>query len=203
LKKGALKKMRRIAAALAVVALAAPAFAQQPRAPRETVKASVGGKTVSVEYGRPSLKGRSFDELIKQLPDDRIWRAGVDQVTTLTTETALSVGGKKVPAGKYSVYVHAPESGDYSFVLNKDLGVPLKEIFAAAPPNLANEPWPHIDDYTKAVGDKEVARAGMKKLDVKAPADLFTITAAPAGKGTTLTFTWGDRSWAVELQPGS
>lgn len=195
--------MNRIALASAVVALAAPAFAQQPRAPRETVKATVGGKSVSLEYGRPSLKGRSFEELIKQLPADRIWRAGVDQVSTLTTATALSVGGKTVPAGKYSLYIHAPEAGDYALVLNKDLGVPLKEIFAAAPPNLANEPWPHIADYTKAIGDKEVLRVPMKKVEVKSPADLFTITAAPSGKGTTLTFSWGERSWAADLQPGS
>jgi hypothetical protein len=195
--------MRRIAIALAAAALAAPAFAQQPRAPRETVKSTVGGKSASVEYGRPSLKGRSFEELSKQLPADKMWRAGVDQVTTLTTEATLSVGGKTVPAGKYSVYIHAPETGDYSFVLNKDLGVPLKEIFAAAPPALANEPWPHIDDYTKAIGDKEVLRAPMRKVDVKAPADLFTITATPSGKGTTLTFTWGDRGFATELQPGN
>jgi hypothetical protein len=41
----------------------------------------------------------------------------------------------------------------------------------------------------------------MKKVEVKAPVDLFTITAAPSGKGTTLTFAWGDRSWATDLQP--
>jgi hypothetical protein len=193
--------MRRIPIALAVIALGAPAFAQAPRAPRETVKASVGGKNVSIEYGRPSLKGRSFDDLIKQLPADRMWRAGVDQVTTLTTDTALSIGGKTVPAGKYSLYVHAPAEGDYSLVLNKDLGVPLKTIYAAAPPNLANEPWPHIDDYTKAIADKEVLRASMKKLDVKTPADLYTITLTPAGSGATLTFAWGDRSWSTDLTP--
>jgi hypothetical protein len=195
--------MRRIAVALAVAAMAAPAFAQQPRAPRETVKATVGGKSVSVEYGRPSLKGRTFEALTKDLPADRMWRAGVDQVTTLTTETALSVGGKTVPAGKYSVYVHVPAAGDDSFVLNRDHGVPLKQIFAAAPPELANEPWPHIEDYTKAIGDKEVARARMKKETVKAPADLFTITAAAAGNGSTLTLTWGDQSWSIELKPAS
>ena len=40
-----------------------------------------------------------------QLPADRVWRAGVDQVTTLTTEADLMVGGKRVPAGKYTLYV--------------------------------------------------------------------------------------------------
>jgi hypothetical protein len=193
--------MHRIAAALAVVALAVPAYAQQPRAPRETVKATLRGKSVSVEYGRPSLKGRSFDELIKQLPADRIWRAGVDQVTTLTTETDLRIGGKRVPAGKYSVYVHAPEAGDYSLVLNKDLGVPLKQIFPQAPPNLANEPWPHIGDYTQAIADKEVLRVPMKKVEVATPADLFTITMTPTREGASLTLTWGDRSWSLDLAP--
>jgi len=193
--------MHRIATALAVVALAVPAYAQQPRAPRETVKAKLGGKSVSVEYGRPSLKGRSFDELIKQLPADRIWRTGVDQVTTLTTETDLRIGGKKVPAGKYSVYVHAPEAGDYSLVLNKDLGVPLKQIFPGASPNMANEPWPHIEDYTQAIADKEVVRAPMKKVDVASPADLFTITVAPAANGARMTLTWGDRSWSLDVAP--
>ena len=41
----------------------------------------------------------------------RVWRAGVDQVTTLTTEGDILVGGKKAPAGKYRVYTHAPEGG--------------------------------------------------------------------------------------------
>jgi Protein of unknown function (DUF2911) len=189
--------MKKIAIALAVAALAAPAFAQ--RAPRETVKASLAGKSVSIEYGRPALEGRSLDELIKNLPADRMWRAGVNQVTTLTTATPLSIGGKTLAAGKYSVYVHMPETGDYELVLNKDLGVPLKTIFPKASPEMANEPWPHIDDYAKAIADEEVARVAMRKLDVKQPVDLFTITLTPAGNAATLDLAWGDRSWALDL----
>ena len=37
------------------------------RNPREMAKISVGSKTISVEYGRPSLKGRSVAELLEQL----------------------------------------------------------------------------------------------------------------------------------------
>ena len=50
---------------LSVIALFAVVYAQM--APRETVSATVGGRKVSVEYCRPSLKGRSFDELIQKL----------------------------------------------------------------------------------------------------------------------------------------
>src|SRR5687768_8602622 len=105
---------------------------QQP-AQRETAKAMINGKAVSVEYGRPALGGRKMADLLGQLPADRMWRAGVDQATTLTTETDLTIGGKRVPAGKYTVYVHAPATGDYSLVLNSDPGIALKKIFPAAP----------------------------------------------------------------------
>ena len=58
------------------------------------------------------MKGRKLDDLLAQLPADRIWRAGDNQVTTLTAESDILVGGAKVPAGKYSLYVLAPASGD-------------------------------------------------------------------------------------------
>ena len=104
-------RFQHVAAALLC---AVPALAQGP-APRETVTATVAGKKVSVEYGRPSLRGRPMSELIAQLPEDRIWRAGVDAVTTFTTsqkESAkLAAGSQRCPgivertstAGSWSV----------------------------------------------------------------------------------------------------
>jgi len=184
---------------LAALALAAPAVAQTPRG---TATAMVGGHEVSVDYGRPALKGRDLGALLDKLPPDRMWRAGENQVTTLTTAGALSIGGTTVPAGTYSVYVHAGEGGDWSLVLNKDLGVPLGQMWDQAPENLKNEPWPHLDDYTKAIADKEVVRASMKKVEA-APADLFTISLTPKGDGAQMTLAWGTQAWAVSLQPAS
>src|SRR2546422_806740 len=66
----------------------------QAETPRGTASATVGGKKVTIDYGRPALKGRSIDELLKQLPEDRMWRAGENQVTTLTTEGDITIGGK-------------------------------------------------------------------------------------------------------------
>ena len=73
--------MRVLLSSVVAIAIAAVAFSQAP-SPRETVTAEVGGASVSVEYGRPSLGGRSFSELISQLPGDRMWRAGSEQVTS-------------------------------------------------------------------------------------------------------------------------
>lgn len=167
---------------------------------RGTATAAVGGKTVTVDYGRPSLKGRPLADLILQLPEDRIWRAGDDQVTTLTSETDFVIGDKRIPAGKFSMYVHLSETGTRSLVVNKDLGIPLKTIFAGAPANLANEPWPRLDGYTKNVGDKEVARVAMKKESVSAPVDTFTIEMAPTKSGAVMTLSWGEERWSVGLE---
>lgn len=184
----------------ALVTLSAAAFAQD-RAPRETVTAAVGGKRVSIEYGRPALKGRTIEQLMKQLPEDRVWRTGVDQVTTLVAEGDLMIGGKKVPAGKYTMYLHSSEKGDWSLVLNTDLGVPLIKIFAQAPPELAQAPWPHVGDYQKSIGDKEVVRAPMKKLTAASPAEMFTIQLAQAKAGATMTLSWGAESWSLDVAP--
>ena len=183
--------------AAALLALSTAAFAQ-PADPRGSTSVSIDGKKVSIDYGRPALKGRSLDELTKGLPADRIWRAGENQVTTLTTETDLVIGGKTVPAGKYSVYVHAPATGDWSLVVNSDLGIPLVKIWDKAPDNMKNEPWPHLEGYSNVLA-KEVARAPMKSGKVVPAVDAFTIGLVPKGAGASLTMAWGDRSWALDL----
>ena len=185
-------------AAVASVGLASAALAQNPRGAAVT---TVGGKKISIDYGRPALKGRALDELLKQLPADRIWRAGENQVTTFTTEGDVTIDGKKIPAGTYSVYVHAGEKGDWDLVLNRDPGVPLGKIWAQAPENMKNEPWPHLDGYDKAIGDKEVLRAKMKPAKVAEPADLFTMSFAPKAKGADLTLAWGKEAWSIDVAP--
>jgi Protein of unknown function (DUF2911) len=182
----------------ALLAASSLAYAQSPRG---TAATTVDGKKVSLEYGRPSLKGRKLDDLLKQLPSDRIWRAGDDQVTTLTTETDLIIGGKKIPAGKYSVYVYLPEDGSRHLVINKDLGIPLVKIWDKAPANLAQEPWPRLDGYQKNVADKEVARIPLTKETVSAPVETFTIDTAPGKEGALLKLSWGNESWSSQLKP--
>ena len=204
--------MIRMALTAAVLAAAAHAPAQTPaaspapaqqraeRAPRETVTAVVDGKKVTVEYGRPALGGRKMADLLSQLPADRIWRAGMDQATTLTTETAVTIGGKPVPAGKYTLYVHAPATGDYSLVLNSDPGIALKKIFPAAPPAVADALWPRLDGYDKVTAT-EVLRVPLRKGHSAESMDRFLIGLAPARDGASaITLTWGDESWTTDVK---
>lgn len=193
--------MRRLIPIAVLAVAATTAQAQPDRAPRETVSATLDGKKVSVEYGRPSLHGRAVKDLLAQLPANRVWRAGVDQATTLTTESDILVGGKRVPAGTYTLYLYAPASGPYELLVNRDLGVPLKSIFSSAPADRANLLWPHIEDYP-SVKDKEVAHVPLTSAGaVTGAADRFLVTLAPAMGGvSTLTLSWGDQSWATDVR---
>jgi hypothetical protein len=167
--------------------------------PRETITTTLNGKAVSINYGRPSLEGRTVDDLLKKLPGDRMWRIGANQVTTLTAETDLVVGGQNVPAGKYSIYVYAPESGDWQLALNKDLGIELGKLLPIVSPQVAHELWPRLDGYNKNIKGSEVARVVMKPGSIGKPTDLFTMRLAPSSLGMLLTMSWGDRSWTAEL----
>lgn len=60
----------------------------------------VGGGKVSIDYGRPALKGRDLEALIKPGQE---WRMGSDAATTLSTDVALKFGDKTVPPGKYTL----------------------------------------------------------------------------------------------------
>ena len=193
--------MKKLTLALMGLLVASVAFAQGPAAVRGKASATIGGKTVTVDYGQAKLKGRAFDELLKGLGPDRMWRTGENQVTTINTAGPLLVGGKAVPAGKYSIYVHIGEGDNDSLILNKNLGIPLIKIWAKAPANLANEPWPALNGYNN-VASEELIRVPLTKASNPKPVDPFSMTLTPKDAGATLTLAWGDKSFSTEIAAG-
>jgi len=185
-------------ATLAALSLAGPVLAQTPRGAAVT---TLGTHKVVIDYGRPALKGRAIDALLKQLPPERIWRAGENEVSTFSTEADVKVGGKAVKAGKYSLYVHVPVSGKWALVLNSDLGQPLGTIWNEAPENLKSMPYPYLGNYEEKIRAKEVLRVDLKPGKSSAVSENFTISFAPRGAGATMTLAWADQAWSTEIQP--
>ncbi len=187
----------RFGSCILVVGFAALAWSQEAW---DIARTTIGGKKVAIEYGRPILHGRSVADLMKQLPEDRIWRAGSGPVTILSTETDLLVGGKKVPAGNYSLYMYCPESGDYALVVNSDLGAPSDGPLPKPAPGRANRPYPHFADYTFSISQTEVARVPLKKISMSA-SDVLIYAFESSGQGAVLTIRWGEQAWTADVQP--
>jgi hypothetical protein len=105
-----------------MILFAASAFAQSPPA-RAT--ATIAGKSVSIQYSAPSVRGRKIfgdGGLLSRDPTYPIWRAGANAATTLKTEGALDVGGINVPAGAYTLYVDVKNPDQWELVVSKATG---------------------------------------------------------------------------------
>ena len=115
--------MKRILSlSMAVFATASMALAQgggQMASPPDSATGKVGSATVTINYNSPSLKGRAIGNELA--PYGKVWRAGANKATTITTDKDLTVGGKKLPAGKYSLYA-LPTQNEWKFMLNSQAG---------------------------------------------------------------------------------
>jgi len=109
---------------MAVLALgaASAAFAQSPPA-RAT--ATIGGKSVGVQYSAPSVRGRKIfgdGGLLSRDPTYPAWRAGANAATQFKTEGAIDVGGLAVPPGTYTLYVWVKDPEAWDLILSKQVG---------------------------------------------------------------------------------
>ncbi|MFC3880323.1 DUF2911 domain-containing protein [Algoriphagus namhaensis] len=105
--------------ALAMILSSTVAFAQMEApapSPASTVSQVVGFTKISMDYSSPAVKGRTiFGDLI---PYGVTWRAGANAATKITFSTPVSIGGKNIPAGTYSIHITPMESGDWTVHFN-------------------------------------------------------------------------------------
>ena len=160
-----------------LVCLAMVALAQGN--PRGTSTLTIKGKTVSVDYGRPSLKGRTTDALLGRLKPGGLWRLGADSSTTFKTDIDLVFGDVTIPAGEFSIWMQRQEDNSWKLLFDKQHGQ-------------WGEPTPDASQCFASVPLKESKPA--KSVE------MVTLTLSKAGGGGTFTIQWGTLEAAASFK---
>jgi hypothetical protein len=142
--------------------------AQGPK-PSPAAKASCdlgGGKTLTVDYSSPRMKGRKiFGGLV---PYGEVWRSGANEATTFVTDADITVGNKTVPAGSYTVFT-IPDKDKWTLIISKKTGE-----WGTAYPG----------------ADQDFARIDMTPSTLPTNVENFTIAFDKSATGCTMHFDW-------------
>lgn len=85
--------------------------------PPKTATSTVGNGTVTVNYGSPSVKGRTiWGDLVAY---DKVWRTGANEATTFETSGDIMVEGKSLPKGKYALFT-IPGKEMWTIIFNSE-----------------------------------------------------------------------------------
>ncbi|MBU6453248.1 MAG: DUF2911 domain-containing protein [Cyanobacteria bacterium REEB67] len=119
--------------------------------PACSIKQHVGLTDISIDYSRPSVKGRQiFGDVV---PYDKVWRTGANQATKLVFSTPVKLNGTEIPAGTYALMT-IPGKDQWTIIINK-----------------GSEQWGAYKYDQKA----DVARFKVTPVQIDRPIDTFTI----------------------------
>ena len=140
---------------------------------RDTTITNIDGARISIEYGRPSKRGRViWGNLVKW---GGWWMPGADESTTLTTNRPLTFGSLAVPAGDYTLYTH-PGEDVFTLAVNSETG----------------------QYHTVYHPDRDLGRVTMTKGNLEPISERLTFQIAPRpGGGGVLELLWDDRAYVV------
>jgi hypothetical protein len=156
------------AAVCLLVCLAASALAQQQvLSPRDSVVLALDSASViSVDYGRPSMRGRAI--MGGLLPWGKIWRTGANLATHLHTTFDMTLGGMPIPRGTYTIY-SIPDPVHWTVIVNNQTGQ-----------------W-----GTQYDPRQDRARITVAPRTLTSPIDTFRVSLAPGGRSAgTLRLAW-------------
>jgi Protein of unknown function (DUF2911) len=174
--------MKKTAAVLLFFILSYTLFAaaQQDKSKRPSPPAQAqcklpDGKTITTDYSSPRAKGRQiFGGLV---PYNEVWRTGANEATTFVTTANLSVQGKDVPAGSYTIFT-VPAQDRWTLIINKKTGE-------------WGIPYHYESD--------ELVRVPMQVGKTSGPVENFTINYDQGGGGCTLQISWENTQASVKF----
>ena len=139
--------------------------------PHVSVHWAVGEGNITIEYGRPYLKGRVVGENVPPM-EDAVWRLGADEATTLRTDRDLMLGETHVPAGEYTLWTQHMND-EFHLIVNSETGQ-----------------W-----GTAYNSENDFAHVPMDVGELDPPAEQLTI----AVDEDSLSFDWGALTASVSL----
>lgn len=172
-----------IAAIVVFLAAAYLYFSYRNRtlSPPATESLTTGGITVTVEYSRPSVRGRVIfgteDQQALQ-PYGEYWRLGANEATEVGFNRDVLFNGKPVKAGTYSMYA-IPGASNFEIRLNSEV-----------------DRW----GAREADHDMDTLTTTVPVTKTDAPVEQFTISMAPAGEGMDMIFEWSDTRFVVPIR---
>jgi hypothetical protein len=138
---------------------------------------TIDGANISIEYGRPFLKGRPEAEM---MPPGREWRTGADVATIITSDKTLQFGAIKLAPGSYTI--NTVPGNQWQLVLGR-----------------LSKPGQWGIPYQK---DLEIGRTPMTLGKTKAPVENVTISIDDTPAGATLRVEWGGVSVTAPFTVG-
>lgn len=151
-----------------------PGTAGSPHARTEW---TIDGANISIEYGRPFLKGRTVGKEVA--PFGKEWRTGADEATTLKTDKPLKFGALALPAGTYTLYT-LPAEGGWQLIVSKKTGQ-------------WGIPYPAGED---------LGRTPMTVGNAGAAVEQLTLSIQDTPSGGTLRIEWGTTSVSAPFTIG-
>jgi hypothetical protein len=141
---------------------------------RDTVRATVAGANITVDYSRPLMRGRTLVGGL--IPYGEVWRTGANAATQLTVSAPVRLAGVPLKAGTYTLWT-LPTRDGVTLIINSQTGQ-----------------WG--TDYE---ADQDLARRPMQVGTTASPVERFTISVD--AKTSTLMMEWGSFKWSVPVAP--
>jgi len=177
-----IKKINKISASIAIAAISFTSVnAQQLKVPApsplQTLKQAFALDNITIEYSRPSVKGRViFGDVV---PFGKVWRTGANSSTKITFGEDVTVEGKPVAAGTYAIY-SIPNKDSWEIMLYKDLTL-----------------GGNVADYKV---ENEVLKFQVKPVALASKVETFTINVANVTSNTcAIELAWDKTSVAFNV----
>jgi hypothetical protein len=135
--------------------------------PTTKVEQKVGLTDVTLDYSRPSMRGRTiYGDLV---PFNKIWRTGANQRTKINFSTDVTLNGKELKTGTYAIFT-IPNKDSWEIILYTDSsggGAPreLDESKVALRFTSNTQAMPYsMETFTMGFGDLADGKSGMLNI---------------------------------------